>query len=113
MNFRAIKRLARKVDQQNLYARAKELGCVHIFNNVSDFSYIQTTFLSWLETYNTMYVDLALDKPNIDEDVMKDELRTEAYLFWRSKNKDAKKEQVSTSKVAENSPPKILFSKKR
>lgn len=110
-SFAIIKRLARKVENQNLYTRAKEINGIKLFRNDFDFSFVQIMYLSWLETYHSMYFDLALNKPNISEEVIKDDLRTEAYLFWKSKNKD-NEEGIKKTKDLPPEVPKMIFSKK-
>jgi hypothetical protein len=90
MNFDVLRKIARSVKYQNLYCRTKELNNIKIFNNDSDFSYIQSMFLYYLELYNSLYTRLAQAEENLNEDIIEDWIRTEAYLFWKEKNKNSK-----------------------
>lgn len=105
-----VRKLAKSNRWQSLYARAKELSSIRLFDNETNLSYIQLVFLNWLETYNSLFMDLAIDKKGITEDVIKDEIRTDAYLLWRSKNKNSKKKRVidKYSKI-----PSVIFSKRK
>lgn len=82
-----IRKLARSNKYQSLYSRAKEISSIHLFKNTIDFSQIQLIFLHWLEAYNLMYMDISSGVKMVDEEIIKDDLRAEAYLLWRSINK--------------------------
>ena len=82
MKERVLRRLARSDFWQNFYSHAKELG-FDLFQNTTALSKIQVIFLSWLSVYNSLYQDLALDEDYIDEDVIKDDIRADAYLLWK------------------------------
>ena len=90
MKEAVLRKLARSDFWQNFYSHAKELK-FDLFQNTTALSKIQVIFLSWLSVYNSLYQDLALDEDYIDEDVIKDDIRTDAYLLWRKKVKYKKK----------------------
>jgi len=104
MNFTALKKLAKSDKYQILYNRAKEIGTLKLFRNDYDLSGIQTSFLYLLQMYNVLYRDLSEDRDYISEEVIADDIRTEAYLLLRQeliKKKDKKnysKKEISTSK---------------
>lgn len=95
-----IRTLARSTKWQTLYARAKEMN-IQLFENVTDYSAIQIEFLYWLELYHSLYMDLGMNEPYISENVIKDDIRVDAYVLWRSKVKFSKEKQ------ADNKKPKV------
>ena len=106
MNIIALKKIAKSDYWQVIYNRAKEIGTLKLFNNDSDLSGIQVFFLYLLQMYNILYQDLAEKRDYISEEVIEDDIRTEAYLLLRSqiqkerKNKNPNKKGINTSKDA-------------
>lgn len=98
----ALRRIARSVKYQNLYTRAKELNHIRLFENDTDFSYLQSLFLYYLELYHSLYTALAQGEPNLSEEVLTDDIRTDAYLLWRNKAKN-KKTDIKTTTTSDNS----------
>jgi len=104
MNITALKKIAKSDQWQILYNRAKEIGTLKLFDNDSDLSGIQINFLYLLQMYNVLYQDLAEDRDYISQEVIEDDIRTEAYLLLRQElrkkkdNKNYSKKEVSTSK---------------
>jgi hypothetical protein len=81
--------LARSYYWQSLYHRAKDLpNAVELFENKKDFSLIQLLFLQYLEQISGLYHDLAMGEKLLCEDSINDEIRANAYLFWKTKNRD-------------------------
>lgn len=119
MNISILRKLARSIKYQMLYIRSKEMSSIKLFNNDSDFTSIQLLFLYWLEIYAILYADLASkNRKNqpiyirlIDEDVIEDDLRADAYLLWRNKNMD--KENLGKGKSKDRIPakgiPSVIF----
>jgi len=117
MNQKALRKLAKSDRFQILYNRAKELGTLKLFNNVSDLTKIQIFFIYYLELYSSLYRDLNAKEPYISEDVIDDDIRVDAYILWRrtlkhkekniTKSKSNKKEIYSDSSI-----PTLLFNKK-
>jgi len=107
-----MRKLASSFNWQMLYARAKELSSLRLFENDSDLTVLQTQFLYWLEIYQSLATDLALKEKNISPEVIADEIRCDAYLLWKSKNKN--KEQKTPNKkekdtVNNTGIPNIIF----
>ena len=104
-----FRKLARSNKWQSLYARSKELSCLRLFHNEEHLTRSQLTFLQLLEMFNRLYSDLAMNEKFISEEVIDDEIRTEAYLFWKRKERENKDKP-------ENEPlnidtPKIKFTR--
>lgn len=87
-----LKKLAKSIRMQNLFSASKELHCISLFNNISDFSRIQEIFLSYLYRYNNIHHDIVVDK--ISKHVIDCEIYEDAYILWKSKSesKSEKKE---------------------
>ena len=98
MKETVLRRLARSDFWQNFYSHAKELK-FNLFQNTTALSKIQVIFLSWLSVYNSLYQDLALDEDYIDEDVIKDDIRTDAYLLWKKRVKYKKKAKKKNENI--------------
>lgn len=108
MNFETLRKLARSVKYQNLYARAKELNNVQIFKNNSDFTYLQDVFMYYIELYYSLNKLIADKEEYISEDVLNDWIRIESYILWRDKkNKSVNKSEKPT--VSENA---LIFKRK-
>ena len=113
MNFSLLKKLAKSVKYQVLYARSKEISGINLFYNNVDFTTVQILFLQWLEIYHSLYVDIAMNKAYINEDVIKDELRVEAYLYYRNTLKEEEKDNKKRPSITgEGDVPSVIFSKK-
>lgn len=119
-----LRKLARSVKYQNLFARANDLGCIHLFDNTSDFTKIQTEFLYWLAVYNRLYQDLSMGQKYLSQEVINDDLLCDCYLIWeqRIKHKEEleklkspnmiKTSPNSKKQIDHNSPiPSVVFSK--
>ena len=84
-----IRKLARSMYYQNLYKSSKEIGSISLFENTNNFSGIQSLFLFWLSVYETLYSELGQKEwKYLDEEVIENDMRTDAFLFWRSKIKE-------------------------
>jgi len=97
-----IRSLARSSHWQGIFRASKECGGIRLFKNEYDFSGIQSLFLHWLGIYNMLYEELGrLDWENLDEKVIKDDDRTDAFLYWRSKQieKDIRKNKREEKKA--------------
>jgi hypothetical protein len=108
-----LRKLARSYKYRFLYARTKEMNGVKLFQNDTDFTSVQMLFLQWLEVYNLLYSDLSSKENFISEEVIADDIRTEAYLYYRSQKKDdqtdTKKKQIDTH----GSIPSVIFKTKK
>lgn len=109
-NFNAIRTLARSNYWQIIYARSKEYNGIKLFDNDSNFTPLQISFLQWLETYSCLDMDISIKEKNISQEVINDDVRCDAYLYWRSikdKNKDEKKSQEGYE--APPDVPSVMF----
>jgi hypothetical protein len=80
-----IRYLARSTYWQNLYRSAKEIGSIQLFENISNFSGLQSLFLFWLSVYESLYQDLAQKEwKYLDDKVINNDTRCDAFLYWRS-----------------------------
>lgn len=84
-----IRELARNSYWQELYNAFKNGSNIQLFNNVNNFSGIQYIFLYWLRVYSMLYDELnALEWENLDEEVIKDNIRCSAFLYYRRKKQE-------------------------
>ena len=93
-----IRKLARSTYWLNLYRSSKELACIGLFENNTNISGLQTTFLFWVKTYDSIYEDMATKEYDfLDEEYINDDVRVDAFLYWRRKKyeHDARKYQES------------------
>lgn len=81
-----IRQLARSNYWQTLYSSSKENNGVHLFANTENLSGLQVQFLNWLRIYDMLYTELAhLEDNKLTENVIKEDLRCDAYLYYRRK----------------------------
>jgi len=89
-----IRYLAKSVYFQNLYNSAKEINGVHLFENHNNFSGLQVLFLFWLRIYESLYTDIGKKEwKYLDENVIKNDIRCDAFLYWRGQIYDQKMQQ--------------------
>jgi len=115
MNYKLLKKLTRSNKWQVLYNRAKELGTLRLFKNDIDLTKIQIWMLYFLEMYSSLYTDLAMNEEYISEDVIEDDLRTEAYLLYRKqkgKKENKRKFTDKDEKITPHDIPGVCFLKK-
>jgi len=78
--------MARSSYWQRIYKSSKECNGVRLFENEFNFTGLQTLFLYWLDVYSMLYSENSSKEWDIlDEEVIKDDLRTDAFLYWRQK----------------------------
>ena len=113
-----IRELAMSQHWQNLYNTSKEIGTFKLFDNASELTEVQDSFLYWLSIYSDLYTDLAMGEKFISKEVIADHIRAEAYLIYkRHKRKEDKKSmdkqaEPKTGKVSHPTIPKIVFTGK-
>lgn len=109
-----IRTLAKSNYWQQIFQSSKECNGIQLFQNSSNFSGLQCSFLNWLRTYDLLYTELANKNWQIlDIDVIKDDDRTSAFLYWRrleieKENREYKKEERK-SKIKKGSRPFNLY----
>ena len=106
-----LRKLAKSNRYQFLYARTEKMSNIKLFNNNIDFSYIQIIFLQWLQVYYSLYEDLYMKEEYISQEVIDDELRTDAYLLWKNRVK-GKKKQDKKSIDRTSGVPSVIFKRK-
>jgi hypothetical protein len=97
----AIRLLARSPHWQNLYSHSKDLG-FQLFNNNKNLTKFQVIFLNWLSCYNSLYQDLVMEEDFISEQVIEDDIRCDAYLYWKRTKKYNKKSKKKKDTDNEN-----------
>lgn len=95
-----IRKLAKSAYWQEFYNASKDVSGIHLFENNTNLSGRQYLFLYWLRVYSMLYKELAeLEWSNLDEEVILDDDRCDAFLFWRGKKLQQKiKEHRDLSK---------------
>jgi len=91
--FNLLRKLACSIEWQILYARCKDCNGIKLFDNDKDFSALQLSFLSFLEMYNNVYLDIATGEELMDDKRIQDPMLVDAYLVYKKeekKNKDKK-----------------------
>ena len=111
--FNALQTLARSNNAQIMYHRAKELGTLRLFNNDTDLSQIQITYLYYLELFSMLYTDLQMEEPYISEQIIEDPIRVEAYLLYRRINRKNKNQKSNTKGVIDTAGQGSLIFKRK
>lgn len=84
-----IRSLAQSSYWQEIYNTSKNCSNIQIFNNVNNFSGVQYLFLYWLKVYSMLYDELySLEWRNLDKQVIKDNDRCDAFLYYRRKEQE-------------------------
>lgn len=111
-----LRKLARSSYYQNLYARAKDLGTIRLFDNDSHLSKVQVYFLFWLETYHRLQCALAMNEKYISQETIDNDLRCDCYMIWehKEKNKELDKSKETKRSIDSKSKiPSVVFRKAR
>lgn len=95
--YKTLRKIAKFPYYQNFYVHGKELG-FRLFKNNREFTNIQMDFLSFLNMYSTLNMDIYLG--DIDERVLENEIYEDSYLYYKRK----KNEKIETSKPLPISP---------
>jgi len=105
-----IRQLARSTYYQNIYTSSKEMSGIQLFENTSNFSGLQVLFLFWLQVYSNLYEELSQKKwKYLDEKVINNNVRCDAFLYWRKQQNDIeiekqkREQQVSNLKLKDKS----------
>jgi hypothetical protein len=107
-----IRKLARSQYFQNIYSASKEVGTIKIFDNDTNYSGLQSLFLYWVRVYDLLYTELSSKEwKYLDEKVIEDDVRTDAFLHWRSLQRsneiDKYKQEQKASKMNFKKPGKV------
>jgi hypothetical protein len=89
-----VRKLARSAYWQRIYLSSQKNQGIHLFENINNFSGVQVLFLYWLTVYSMLYEELSSKEwLNLDEKVIEDDFRCDAFLYWRSKDIEKKQEE--------------------
>ena len=107
-----IRKLAKSQFYQNIYQAFKESGSINLFDNINNYSGLQSLFLYWLRVYDLLYSELAQKEWRfLDEKVIEDDVRTDAFLHWRGLQRtneiDKYKQEQKASKMNFKKPGKV------
>lgn len=98
-----LRHLARSSYYQELYKASKDCSGIYLFENQTNFSKIQYMFLYWLRVYSMLYEELySLEWKNLDEAVVYDNDRCDAFLFWRRKQQEKKIREYQKKEKKDN-----------
>ena len=78
-----IRKLAKNNKNLNLFSASKELNGVRLFRNDIDLSKIQNLFINYLYFYYNLNQNISTGE--VSKDVLKSEVREDAYSVWQSK----------------------------
>jgi len=111
MEDQILRTIAKSIKYQTLFARAKDMGNIRLFDNDKDFSKIQVIFLQWIQVYSSLYQDLIMGEQFINEEVLEDFMKCDNYLFYRSKKYETKKQPKLQKKETDNTGniPGVIF----
>lgn len=81
-----LRKLAKNDYWQSIFSLSKEHN-ISLFDNNTNFSEIQFTFLKYLNFYSNLFTDIALNEVN--EIVLTNDIFEDSYMYWKNK-KDKK-----------------------
>ncbi len=106
-----LRYLARSSYYQELYKASQTCSGIYLFDNQTNFSRYQYIFLYWLRVYSMLYEELySFEWENLDEAVINDNDRCDAFLYWRRKQQE-KKIRKYQKEERKNSPKKTNMMK--
>jgi len=109
MNLKLLRKIAKSNKYQFLYGQAKESGIIRLFKNREDLSEAQIWFLHYLTTYYSLYSGLVTGEKYLNEEVIDDDLRMEAYLLFLQKEKNKPKNKSKKEIDYSNNIPSVIF----
>ena len=96
MKFNPLRKLACTNEYQVLFANGKKFG-FKIFNNVEDLTPLQVTFLNWIQIYDNILRDIAMNEKYATPELLDDVILCDAYLTYKRKkriDKDFKEDKL-------------------
>lgn len=117
-HYNPIRKLAQSSKWQTLFSTCKEIPSLKFFNNLEELSDIQIIFLNWVQLYKGLLSDISYGENYISEEILKDEIRTDAYLIYRQRNIKKQKEDIKNPSKKEKRGkhpkiPSVVFTKRR
>ena len=95
-----IRTIAKDSYWQSLYTLAKEFH-TNLLENSRDYTPIQFTFISYLEFYSSLNMDVAMGE--VTDIVFEDELYEDGYAMYRNKSRKDKKKLKAPTEEPTNS----------
>lgn len=111
-NNNPLRDIARSQYWLQMYRTSKELNGISIFDNSRELSRLQIIFLSFLNLYDSLYQDLAMEEDLISEEIIADDIRCDAYLVYKRKNRN-KKDKIDKPKNSSGIPSISFVTAKR
>ena len=107
-----IRKLARSSYWQNIYNASKEIGSINLFENGTNHSGLQSLFLYWIKVYDLLYTELSQKEwKYLDEKVIEDDIRCDAFLYWRGTMREAElnknKQEQKVNNLKFSKPGKV------
>ena len=107
-----IRKLARSSYWQSIFTASKEVGSLRLFDNDGNYSGLQSTFLYWLRVYDLLYTELSQKEwKYLDEKVIENDIRCDAFLYWRGQHRDAElnknKQEQKVNNLKFKNPGKV------
>ena len=98
-----IRILAQKSYWQEIFSSSQKCSGIQLFENINNFSGIQYLFIYWLRVYQLLYNELySLEWKNLDEKVIKDNIRCDAFLWYRRKEQEKRIRKNQKEEKKEN-----------
>ena len=95
-----IRKIAKHPNNQTLYSASKECT-LGLFKNTYDYTFLQIVYLRYLNFYNSINLDIALNE--ISEEVLDNEIFEDSYILYKQSKKDDKSNNLSkTTKQNKN-----------
>lgn len=85
-----LRKLAKSDKYQNLFSVCKEIPTIHLFENSSELTQLQSVFLSYLYFYREILTDIYTNK--INSNVLQDFIYEDAYSKWKKEHSNKKTE---------------------
>lgn len=103
-----IRKMAKSSYWQGIYKASKDTNGIQLFNNKTDLSGLQYLFLYWLKAYNILYEELMTKESEyLTEDAIKDDIRCDAYLYYRQRQFEKRMYQARNPKNKKGNRYKI------
>lgn len=98
-----IRHLARSSYYQNIYQAFKESGSINLFDNNKNYSGLQSLFIYWVRAYDLLYTEMAQREwKHLSEEVIENDIRCDAFLYWRGLQKDQELEKSKQTQKKNN-----------
>jgi len=96
--YESIRKLSKSTRYQNLFVAAKDFATIRLFDNETDLSKLQDTFLAYLYIYDNIFSDIATKE--VSKKVLENIIYEDAYMYWkREKKSESEKKDSSSSRL--------------